>query len=305
MTQTWPKIFTDPAAAEQWLDETYTKLNSSTARESLVYAVGTVAKKHLSGDIRSAATSWLWRAQEKEPDTDYRCDQLITLYEMEEAKALEAIDGFYFGITSPMKRAELIRRITNFTHWQMKEAGQDGLIDWLWKVAGTDTSPYCRQECLSVLYTDLGQEKALEQYVRDTDQDGVMGLTQEDQVLLVGGLNWQFLKAAGQKYPQSYLGRGIKAYEAVRGIPYFEIDRIDEKQYQTTWGSSYLDGQYPPYGDEQYEPDREIPGWEKFLAEFPRHPASDDAAYRLARCYEIKGRFADAVQNNAESALFN
>ncbi len=32
------------------------------------------------------------------------------------------------------------------------------------------------------------------------------------------------------------------------------------------------------------------------MAEFPGHPAADDAAYRLARCYEIKGRFADAVK---------
>jgi tetratricopeptide (TPR) repeat protein len=232
----------------------------------------------------------------KEPDPDYRCDQLITLYELKEAKALEAIDNLYSGTTSPTKRVELIHRITDFIRWQPKEAGQDALIDWLWKVAGTDTSPYCRQECLSVLYTNLGQEKALEQYIQDTDQNGVMGLTQENQVFMVGGLNWQFLKAASQKYPQSYLARGIKAYEAVRGIPYFEIDRINEKQSPAAGEPPYWDGQYPPYGDEQYQPDREIPGWEKFLAEFPRHPASDDAAYRLARCYEIKGRFADAVK---------
>ncbi|AGL00392.1 hypothetical protein [Desulfoscipio gibsoniae] len=63
-----------------------------------------------------------------------------------------------------MRRVELIRSIAGLTRRQTKEA-QDGLIEWLWKIAETDTSAYCRQECLSALYTDLGQEKTLEQFV--------------------------------------------------------------------------------------------------------------------------------------------
>ncbi|AGL00391.1 hypothetical protein [Desulfoscipio gibsoniae] len=99
MMQTWPRIFTDPAAAVQWLDETYFKLSSPMARENLVYAVGEVAK--LNGAIHPAVTVWLWRVQEQEPDPDYCFDQLITIYELGEAKALEEIDGLYSGITSP------------------------------------------------------------------------------------------------------------------------------------------------------------------------------------------------------------
>ena len=284
MQQAWPRVFADPAEAVQWLDQIYTELSNPKARRSLVYAVGVLARQQLSGAGRAAVTGWLWRAQEKEPDAAYRCSQLFTLYQLGETKALETLDGLYAGIASARERADLIGIIAGSNLSRQKEAGKDGLIDWLWKTAETDVSPYCRQQCLAVLYRDLGQEKALEQFVRDTDQNGVATLAQEERAFQ---MDWRLLRDAGQKYPQSFLGRGIKAYEAVRGQPYFEIDRPEES-FEVIW--------VPPYGDEQYDPDREIPGWEKFLAEFSRHPAADDAAYRLARCYEIKGRFADAIK---------
>ncbi|MFZ5633808.1 MAG: protease complex subunit PrcB family protein, partial [Bacillota bacterium] len=100
-------------------------------------------------------------------------------------------------------------------------------------------------------------------------------------------------EVVGEKYPQSYLARGIRAYEEVRGEPYFELDR--REKYQGIWPVYF-------HGDEQYSPEREIPGWEKFLAGFPGHPAADDAAYRLARCYEIEGRWAEAL-NALQRAL--
>ncbi|HOV80488.1 MAG TPA: hypothetical protein PK728_10360, partial [Bacillota bacterium] len=281
------KIFTEPAGMVQWLDEVYAKLTKPMARESLVHAVVTVVQKQPAGASRSAVTGWLWRVQEKEPDPVNRCHQLFTLYELGEARALRAIEDLYSGLPSTGAKVDLIHRIGSFTRSQLKDTDKDGLIEWLWKTAEKDASPYCRQECLAVLYTNLGQEKALEQFVRDTDQNGVAAFAGEDNIFRIDGPDWQLLRDAGQKYPQSYLGRGIKAYEEVRGWPYFEIDRPEES-FEVIW--------VPPYGDEQYDPDREIPGWEKFLAEFPRHPASDDAAYRLARCYEIKGRYADAVK---------
>ncbi len=288
MEQNWQTIFANPTETVPWLDMVYNKLANPMARQIFVQAVGAAAQKQPAGECRSAVTGWLWRIQEKETNSADRYDQVLALYGLGETKALKTIDSFYSNLVSPGEKADLIRRITDFTHWLPEGASKKGLIDWLWKITGKEASAYCHQTALSALYIDLGQEKALEQFVRETDLNGiaVAPLAQEAPVFRVGGPDWRILRDTCQKYPQSYLGRGIKAYEEVRGQSYFEIDRPEE-QYGIVWVS--------PYGDEEYNPDREIPGWEKFLTEFPRHPAADDAAYRLARCYEIKGRFADAI----------
>ncbi len=287
--QNWQYIFANPTEAVPWLDMVYTRLANPMARQIFIQAVGAAARKQPAGECRSAVTGWLWRIQEKETNSADRYDQVLALYALGEAKALESIDSFYSDLVSPVEKADLIQRVTYFTHWLPEGVSKKGLIDWLWKVAGKEMSAYCRQTALSALYIDFGQEKALEQYVQETDLKGVAlaPLTHADPVFWVGGPDWRMLRNVCQKYPQSYLGRGIKAYEKVRGQSYFEIDRPEEHSY-TCWVSSY--------GDEEYNPDREIPGWEKFLTGFPRHPAADDAAYRLARCYEIKDRFADAVK---------
>ncbi|OPY60950.1 MAG: hypothetical protein A4E56_02375 [Pelotomaculum sp. PtaU1.Bin065] len=286
--QAWQIVFVNPADLVRWLDETCVKLNDPYVERRLVDTVGRFAQKQIDNAGRAAVTGWLWRAQEKEPDPVYRSDQLCTLYQLGETKALETLGSLYSSLASARARAGLIYRIAGIAHQRLAETDRERWIDWLWKIAETDASPYCRQACLAALYMDLGQEKALEQYVRDTDQNGTAALTQEDHVFRIGGSDWRLLKDACQKYPRSYLARGVESYEAVRGIPYFEIERAEEPSYNGVW--------VPPYGDEEYDLDREIPGWEKFLAEFPRHPAADDAAYRLARCYEIEGRFSDAVK---------
>ncbi len=287
--QNWQNIFAGSTEAVPWLDKVYAKLVNPMARQYFILAVGAAAQKQPAGAVRSVATGWLWRIQEKESNSADRYDQVLTLYGLGETKALGTIDNLYSGLASPGEKADLIRKVADFAHWPPEGASTNGLIDWLWKVAGKDASAYCRQVTFSALYTDLGQEKALEQFVRETDLNGVAlaPLAQEDPVFRVDGTDWRMLKSACQKYPQSFLGRGIKAYEEVRRQSYFEIDRPEE-QYDTFW--------FPSYGDEEYDPGREIPGWEKFLTEFPCHPAADDAAYRLARCYEIKGRFTDAVK---------
>ncbi|MEW5897940.1 MAG: hypothetical protein AB1652_02040 [Bacillota bacterium] len=100
--------------------------------------------------------------------------------------------------------------------------------------------------------------------MRDIDKNGMAALPGEDgDAGFARRLDWQFLEEVAGKYPQSYLARGIKAYEEVRGEPYFELAR--REKYQKDWGVY-------SYGDEQYDPEREIPGWEKFLQEFSRHP---------------------------------
>src|SRR5690606_483179 len=47
------------------------------------------------------------------------------------------------------------------------------------------------------------------------------------------------------------------------------------------------------YGAGAYAPEREAVGWTSFLAAYHRHPAADDAAYRLGRSHELlAARFA-------------
>lgn len=87
-------------------------------------------------------------------------------------------------------------------------------------------------------------------------------------------LDWRTLREIRERFPESYLARGIAAYEAVRGRPYFVAQH------------AAASGVWCCPGDRFYDPRREIPGWEAFLKAFPQHPASDDAAYRLGRSYE-------------------
>jgi TolA-binding protein len=88
------------------------------------------------------------------------------------------------------------------------------------------------------------------------------------------------------KDPDSFVARGVRAYEQVRGLPYFQIAwRFRDKEYSAWW----------LYGNHQYDPAREIPGWEAFLREFSRHEAAGYAGYRLGRCYEITRQYDKAL----------
>lgn len=87
------------------------------------------------------------------------------------------------------------------------------------------------------------------------------------------------------EYPDSFLARGIKAYEAIRGQPYFEWEKVSAHGYSRLW----------EYGNRYYEPDREIPLWLEYLKTYGKHEAASDAAYRLGRSYEITGDYANAL----------
>ena len=91
---------------------------------------------------------------------------------------------------------------------------------------------------------------------------------------------WDWERRAVTAAPESWHAQGIKAYEAVRGESYWEIDRANRRE----WGDAY------------YQCDREIPGWTDFLANWSRHDAADDAAYRLGRCYEITRDYTEALR---------
>lgn len=205
---------------------------------------------------------------------------------MDDTEVLAWLDDRYKNAGSAKEGADIVREAGNIARWQLKGAARDAVAGWLWQVAAADELPFIRQNSLSALY-ELGEKEALEKLVRDIDTNGMATLSGERGFSYTPGPGWQFLKEVSEKYPQSYLARGIRAYEEVRGEPYFELDR--REKYQGIWPVYF-------HGDEQYIPEREIPGWEKFLAEFPGHPEADDAAYRLARCYEIEGRWAEALK---------
>ncbi|MBE3586111.1 MAG: protease complex subunit PrcB family protein [Thermoanaerobacter sp.] len=279
------RIFPAPGDLTRWLTDVHARLTAPAAKEDLVLAVLNMAREEPPGARRSALLTWLWEAQEKEQDAAARSRQLFNLYKLGEEKALAAVDELYHRLASEKEKAHLIQEAGNAARWELKGAARDAVVQWLWKTAETDTAPFSRQECLYTLY-ELGEKEALDKLVKDIDKNGMAALPGEDGDAGFSRPDWQFLKEAAGKYPQSYLARGIKAYEEVRSEPYFELAR--REKYQKDWGVY-------SYGDEQYDPEREIPGWEKFLQEFSRHPAADDAAYRLARCYEIEGRWAEAL----------
>lgn len=281
-----PRIFADPGEMVRWLADIYNRLTSPAAKEGLALAALNTAREEPPGPGRSALIAWLWNTQEMGgQDTAARARQLFDLYELGEERALAAVDELYRSLASAKEKALLVQEAGNAARWALKGAARDAVVQWLWKAAGADPLPFSRQECLYTLY-ELGEKKALGRLVEDTDKNGFAVLPGEDGGADFGRPDWQFLEEAAAEYPQSYLGRGIRAYEEVRGEPYFEVARWEK--YQQDWGAY-------SYGDEQYDPEREIPGWEKFLQEFSRHPAADDAAYRLARCYEIEGRWAEAL----------
>ncbi|MGE5673941.1 MAG: tetratricopeptide repeat protein [Mycobacterium leprae] len=96
--------------------------------------------------------------------------------------------------------------------------------------------------------------------------------------------NWEWERRTAVQQPNSFLAKGIKAYEAVRGEPYFDLDR--RQQGMTEW----------EHGNRYYHPATEIPGWLSYLKTYSKHEGADDAAYRLGRCYEITGQYAEALR---------
>lgn len=93
-------------------------------------------------------------------------------------------------------------------------------------------------------------------------------------------LPWEISRQIYKAYPQSITAKGIRAYEKISGQPFFDIDA---KRFARN------------YGDGQYNPGKEIPGWLDWLQKYPGHLATDSAAYRLGRSYEITGDYIQAL----------
>ncbi|HWI60712.1 MAG TPA: hypothetical protein VNT75_02605, partial [Symbiobacteriaceae bacterium] len=149
--------------------------------------------------------------------------------------------------------------------------GALGLTDLMAK----ETDPCVVQE---ILFAD----KRLETLIASIDQHGACQGN-------AFWRDWQWEKKAAADYPDSFLARGIKAWEAVRGTEglYFSDGRFYTQRYR-----------FPVYDSAAvgYDPEREIPAWLDFLSRYSNHPAADDGAYRLARSYEIQGDFVQALR---------
>lgn len=105
------------------------------------------------------------------------------------------------------------------------------------------------------------------------------------------------MRALVEDLPTGFLARGVRAYEGVRGTAYWwDVRRYDDPDGPAGTGGETL-GQTRSqvfYGPQAYDPVREVAGWPAYLAAYRRHPAADDAAYRLGRSHELlAARFAE------------
>lgn len=162
------------------------------------------------------------------------------------------------------------------TPWVQPTTDKNRLVIWFRQVAASDMDASCQQEALAGLY-NAGDKTVLAKLAANTE---IHGTFRENSFW-----GWMLLYALNQSYPKSFIARGIAEYERIRGMKYFVVDRPSKDG--PWWGYEY--------GDKQYNPDVEIPGFESFLANYPGHPAIDSASYRLGRCYEIRGRYAEAL----------
>lgn len=159
--------------------------------------------------------------------------------------------------------------------------------DWAARAAAREPDPAIAEVLWAGAYASDPRRRDLLTYDRLVDRYGAFRLPGEDGPPFQP--DWRTLRPAALADPGGYLARGIAAYEKVEGgRPYFQVDLCGGRAaYDCPWLYTY--------GDRQFAPAREIPGWRAFLARFPRHPAAADAAYRLARCYEIDGDWTQAL----------
>lgn len=100
------------------------------------------------------------------------------------------------------------------------------------------------------------------------------GLKKEDDFDLCSNLNDRYIR----RHRESWFCRGAVEYLKVRGGEYYSYRPL-----------KYMGS------EDQFNPEEEIPGWNRWLREFPDHPSADDALYRLGRCYEIEGDYDRAI----------
>lgn len=207
------------------------------------------------------------------------------------AQSPDELKSLYLKTPSAQEKALIINQAGNMVQWAPEGVKKEELVDWLDTIYKSEKDGSLRQASLYGLYL-AGDKEALSRLVLDVEKNGLSPRAD------FGGFtyDWHLLKEIIGKYPQSYIARGITAYEKVRGESYFAIERSRNENEPYSWLESI------EYGDAQYHPAGEITGWEEFIKDFSGHPAADDAAYRLARCYEINGQWTGAL-NTLQRAI--
>jgi|GEM_PF-3401077 len=140
------------------------------------------------------------------------------------------------------------------------------------KLRGITTDPRAGQMIDGRLVRERGDREAAKRLYDSGTKHGFL--------LPLDGLTERFL---AEMFPDGPLAQGIQRYQEIRGTSYF-------------FGED--DGQWIAYdagGKDHSQPQQAVAQWLAFLETYPLHPAADDAAYRLARCYQELGQFEEAL----------
>lgn len=144
--------------------------------------------------------------------------------------------------------------------------------EWLQKTAKNTTDRYIEQLIDAQLVRKHGDKAAAARLYKSGMQHGF--------TVALDGLTEKFL---ADLYPNGVLSQGIRDYQQIRGAHYF-YQYDDDNWYS-----------YESAGKDYRQPQVAIPQWLAFIKKYPQHPAVDDAAYRLARCYQQTGQFSEAL----------
>lgn len=142
--------------------------------------------------------------------------------------------------------------------------------EWLTRIAKSTADPWIEQTIDMNLAYEHGDQDAVRRLFESGEKSGYQ--------VQIGGPVEKLIIAS---YPDGMLARGIKQYEKITGKPYFYGG--DDEEWYKAKGADY---DQPQVG---------ITQWQAFRKAFPNHPAADDAAYRLARCYQISGQYDQAL----------
>ncbi|NGQ97359.1 hypothetical protein G3578_19660 [Brevibacillus sp. SYP-B805] len=145
-------------------------------------------------------------------------------------------------------------------------------LAWLQTIAATTTDTAIEQMIDISLVLQHGDRAAAKRLYASGMERGF--------TVPLSGITEKFL---ADLYPDGKLKQGIEAYQKIRGVPYFyQFDGVNWYSYESR-------------GSDFSHPREAIGQWLSFIRQYPHHPALDDAAYRLARCYQQIGEYERAL----------
>ncbi len=107
----------------------------------------------------------------------------------------------------------------------------------------------------------------------------------EKSMYKLSGFEYKFLLVLANRYPASKFTQGAKEYRTLIGGGKFYFGYRD----------SLPNGQESPVLRQPFVPQKEVNIWSRFFQKYPDHPGTDDAMYRIARSYEIKKDYENAI----------